>query len=139
MNRNPRTGASILVVDNGKVLLVKRGKEPHKGKWSLPGGGQELGETLEDCARRELKEETGLEAEALEFCLVQDRILKSETGDVSFHFVLATYRATTFRGTAIAMDDAADLGWFGFEDLHKLDMTPGTPSFLAQFAQEKVN
>lgn len=137
MNRNPATGASVIVFEDGKVLLIKRGKEPFKGYWSLPGGSHEYGETLEECAARELREETGLDAGKLEFCRVRDRITRDEEGNVVFHYVLATYRALDISGTPKAMDDAMDIGWFTHQQLSCLKTTTGTPEFLEEVLGEE--
>ena len=132
MKKFPRTGCSVLVCNQDKVLLIKRGKEPYKGYWSLPGGGQETGETLEACARRELLEETGLRTEALEFVAVRDRITIDEQGNITFHYVLATYLAKSVSGEAKAGDDATELGWFTMSEINRLQTTPDTPSFIAE-------
>lgn len=135
MNKHPSTGASVLVFENNKVLLIKRGKEPYKGYWSLPGGGHEYGETLEECAARELLEETGLSAKRLEFCKVRDRMTKNENGEIIFHYVLATYQAFETSGEAEAKDDAMDIGWFSLEELSSLQTTPETPNFIAEILE----
>ena len=135
----PRTGCSVIVVRDGKVLLVKRGKEPFRGCWSLPGGGQEAGETLEDCARRELREETGLEAGALEFVAARDRISRNDAGAVIHHFVLSTFFARDASGEASALDDALDAGWFTLSEMKKRETTPGTIDFLRETLGDKLS
>jgi len=128
----PKTGCSVLVHKNGKVLLIKRGKDPYKGYWSLPGGSHEAGETLEECARRELLEETGLHAPRLDFAKVRDRMGRDESGQLTHHYVLATFTTTLFEGIATAGDDADDVGWFTVEEIDALATTPGTPSFIQE-------
>ncbi len=133
----PRTGASIILFLEGKVLLVKRGKDPYKGYWSLPGGTQKPGELLEDTARRELQEETGIIAEELSFCVVRDRLKHDENGTLKFHYVLATYFANRFSGTAKAADDAEAIGWFNDTELNTLQTTPETPTLIRDVLQAR--
>jgi len=128
----PRTGASVIVLDNDKTLLIKRGKEPFKGYWSLPGGTQETGETLEECALRELKEETDLDAGQLLFVAVRDQIKHNDDGSVAHHFVLASYVTQDVAGEAEALDDADDIGWFTLDEMNALQITPGTPEFISE-------
>ena len=132
MPLKPSTGASVLIYDNDKFLLIKRGKEPYEGCWSLPGGSQEAGETLEAAAKRELKEETNLDAEDLKFAKIRDRIIYDEDNDLKFHFVLATFVTNTFSGKPKAMDDAADIGWFSLKDMEKMLTTPDTPQLISE-------
>ncbi|MEM9279853.1 MAG: NUDIX hydrolase [Pseudomonadota bacterium] len=128
----PRTGASVIVFQDNKLLLIKRGKEPYKGHWSLPGGSQEPGETLEECARRELLEETALTVNHMEFAAVRDRINKTPNGELAHHFVLTTFLANGVLGEATAGDDADDIGWFTLEAMQTLKTTPETPSFAVE-------
>ena len=93
---HPRVGVGGVVVNNGRVLLVRRGQQPLKGKWSLPGGLVEVGENLTQALRRELKEETGLEVEPLQVIGVFERILLSQRSSrrlrrVRYHYVLIDY------------------------------------------------
>ena len=132
----PGTGASVLVYSNHKVLLIKRGKEPYTGHWSLPGGGQELGEALETTAYRELLEETGLLAGSLKFMCVKDRITRDSQGEITHHYVLATYLCTEFSGVPKAGDDAKDIGWFSYPEMLALKTTPETVSLLANLLGE---
>jgi ADP-ribose pyrophosphatase len=132
MNRKPTTGASMIVLSREKILLIQRGKEPFKGAWSLPGGSHEYGETLEECAIRELREETGIEAIRVGFLKMRDRITRDETGKVIYHYVLATYQAHEYAGEPRAQDDAMDVGWFSYPELLELETTSGLAPFLAE-------
>lgn len=132
MPLKPKTGASVLVHKNNKILLIKRGKAPYKGHWSLPGGSQELGETLEETARRELKEETDLTAGDIFFARIRDRITRNDHGDITFHFVLATFITSDFTGIPKALDDAHDIGWYGLSEMQNILTTPETPEFIAE-------
>lgn len=136
MTNTPRTGASVLVCKGKQYLLVKRGKDPYKGCWSLPGGSQELGETLEETARRELKEETNLDAGQLEFTKIRDRITKDKAGNITFHFVLATFVTHNATGTPKALDDADDCGWFTLDEMQTLETTPETPQFIMEIVAQ---
>ena len=107
-------GIGAVVVDQGRVLLVQRGHEPSKGKWSLPGGMLELGESLDEGIKREVAEETGLDVEAIELVELIDRILR-ETGPegerVRYHYVIADYLCRVKGGTLLAASDAEAVRW----------------------------
>ena len=104
----PYVGVGAVIVANGKVLIVKRKYDPLAGQWSLPGGGVELGETLEDSVVREMREETGLEIEVGPVIEVFDRITRDEKGDVRYHFVLVDYLCWPVGGELRASSDVAD-------------------------------
>ena len=139
MPLKPQTGASILVRQNDRFLLIKRGKEPYKGHWSLPGGSQEASETLEETARRELKEETDLYAKSLSFTKVRDRITRSTDGSLQFQYVLATYVTTEFTGEPRAQDDADDIGWYTLSEMKDMLTTPETPNFIEEILADIDN
>src|SRR6185436_6793024 len=88
--QQPVVGVGAVVFDGDRVLLVKRGKEPLRGRWLIPGGTVELGETLTDAVVREVREETGLIVRPSEVVLVFDRIDRDETG-VRYHYVIVDY------------------------------------------------
>ncbi|WP_434053210.1 MAG: NUDIX hydrolase [Roseibium sp.] len=122
----PRVGVSVLCHDKGRVLLIKRGKDPFKGFWSLPGGLVELGEPLLEAARRELWEETRVEADLFEPVETFDSIQFDDEGKVLTHFILTVFCGALRSGEAIAGDDASAIDWVRPEDLDGRPTTPGT-------------
>ncbi|MEM8701368.1 MAG: NUDIX hydrolase [Pseudomonadota bacterium] len=122
----PRVGVSVLCHDQGRVLLIKRDKDPFKGYWSLPGGLVELGEPLLDAAKRELWEETGVEADLSEPVETFDSIQFDDSGRVLSHFILTVFCGAHLSGDAIAGDDASATDWVRPEQLDDRPTTPGT-------------
>jgi len=114
----PIIGVGGVVVQDGKVLIVKRAHEPRKGEWSLPGGQVELGETLIDATRREIREETGLDVEVGALIELFDRVHRHD-GRVQYHFVIADFLCTPCGGTLAAADDALDVAWVTPDELEE--------------------
>ncbi|MDR3724778.1 MAG: NUDIX hydrolase [Terracidiphilus sp.] len=108
----PLVGVGAVIVDKGRVLFIRRGTEPMKGRWSIPGGLVELGESLTDAVRREVKEETGLEVEVVELIELLDRIYRDDTR-VRYHYVIADYLCRVTGGETHAGSDAAEAHWAG--------------------------
>lgn len=106
----PLVGVGAVIVERGRVLLVRRGREPLKGEWSLPGGMLELGEGLEAGVVREVREETGLEVEAVELVELLDRIHR-EGERVRYHYVIADYLCRVTGGVLQAASDAEAVRW----------------------------
>ncbi len=106
----PLVGVGAVVVDGGRVLLVRRGREPLKGQWSLPGGMLELGESLAAGVVREVREETGLEVEPVELVELLDRIHR-EGERVRYHYVIADYLCRVTGGALQAASDAEAVRW----------------------------
>ena len=125
-NRNnleyPFIGVGVVVWRSNRFLLVKRGKSPRKGEWSIPGGRQKLGETTRDTALREIQEEASIGIEILGLIDVVDSIIKDDRGLVNFHATLVDYAAQYVSGTPKAGDDAIDIGWFTLEDIPSLNL-----------------
>ena len=106
----PLVGVGAVIVDSGRVLLVQRGTEPALGRWSIPGGLVEVGESLSEAAAREAREETGLQVEPIELIELLDRIHRD--GDrVRYHYVIADYLCRVVGGTLNAASDAAAVRW----------------------------
>ncbi len=107
----PIVGVGAVVVRDGRALIIRRGHEPRKGEWSLPGGAVELGERLTDAVRRELREETGLDVEVGPIVETFDRVHHDADGRVRYHFVIVDYLCRAPAGEARAGDDADEVRW----------------------------
>ncbi len=119
----PVLGVGGVVVHRGRVLLVRRGKEPHKGEWSIPGGMVELGETLAEATQRELKEETGLSVEPREVLTVFERIVR-DGRRVRYHYVVVDYACRRKGGRLHSGSDVLDARWVRPRDLQEYRLSP---------------
>jgi 8-oxo-dGTP diphosphatase len=115
----------------GEVLLIERGTPPRKGEWSIPGGRLEWGETAKAAALRELREETGVEAEIVGLIDVVDGIFTSRTsGETTRHYVLIDYVARHISGDPKAGDDAAQARFVALKDLHHYELWDQTLAII---------
>ena len=124
--QRPVVGVGGVVIENGRALLIRRGGEPLRGEWSIPGGTLELGESLEQGVARELLEETGLEVRVLDFLEVFDRIFvepSAESAGPRFHFVIVDYLCERITGEPRAGGDATDLAFAAEDDLQRFQLT----------------
>lgn len=133
----PRPSAHAVVTDpGGRVLLVRRGSEPFKGWWGLPGGALELGEPLLEGLKREVREETGLEVEPERFLLHKDAIHRDPDGRVRYHYLILFFTATLAGGTpgpappSAGAPDVADARWVSPDELSDLRLVPGAAEVL---------
>lgn len=117
----PVVGVGGVVVRDGRVLLIRRGKPPLLDRWVVPGGTVELGETLHEALVRELSEETALRVEPVELLTVFDRVDRDEQG-VRYHFVIVDYLCRWLSGEAVAGSDAREVAWAGAADLDRYDL-----------------
>lgn len=125
-----------MVIHRNRVLLIRRGAEPLKGQWSLPGGMLELGEELEEAACRELKEETGLDVKPLAMLAVFDRIMRDEDGErVRYHYVIIDYVCRLKGGRLSPSSDVLDARWVRREDLPRYQLTEKATSVIRQAFQ----
>lgn len=122
----PLVGVGAIIFRNSEVLLVRRGAEPARGKWSIPGGLMEVGEEVEEAVRREIREETGLEIEIGGLVEVINRVVRDEGGRVQFHYVLLDYWCRHRGGEPRADSDISEACWMPMTALDGLDMTRGT-------------
>jgi len=113
----PIIGVGAVIVDGGRVLLVRRDTEPLRGEWSLPGGMLELGERLREGVRREALEETGMEVEPREVLDVFDSIFTDALGRTQYHYVLIDYLCWPVSGEARPGSDVSDVRWVGLSAL----------------------
>jgi 8-oxo-dGTP diphosphatase len=118
----PIVGVGAVIVDQGRVLLVKRGSPPLLGEWSLPGGVVELGETLRAAAEREAREETGLTVEVGEVLEVLDRIVPGKDAAPQYHYVLIDFLCSVHGGELRAGSDAGDVCWVKESELGKFKL-----------------
>jgi ADP-ribose pyrophosphatase YjhB (NUDIX family) len=123
---SPLIGVGAVVIDDGRVLLVKRGHPPLLGEWSIPGGVLELGETLREAAVREAREETCLTVEPVELLGVYDRVIRDDLGRTLYHYVLVDFLCRRTGGEARAADDADEVRWFTATEAAKLSLAEDT-------------
>jgi len=118
----PIVGIGAVILGPEGVLMIKRGKPPRKGSWSLPGGAQELGETIHDAARREVREETGLDVEILGLIDTVDSIRKDADGRVEYHYTLIDVAAVVTGGSLGPGSDADDARWFDAAEIAAMNL-----------------
>ncbi|MCA1832357.1 MAG: NUDIX hydrolase [Actinomycetota bacterium] len=127
----PVCGVGAIVMHEGAILLVKRGREPSRGQWSLPGGRVQTGETLYEALAREVREETAIEITIDGLCGVAERILRDDEGAVEFHYVILDYYASPVTTDVVAGDDADDARWVPVDQIAEFQLTAGLVEFLA--------
>ncbi len=122
----PLVGVGSIIIENGRVVLVKRAHPPIQGHWSIPGGVLEVGEMVREAAVREAREETGLIVEPGELLGVFDRILRDPEQRVQYHYVLIDFLCRRVGGELLAASDAAEVRWFTREELPGLKLAEVT-------------
>jgi len=127
----PMVGVGVITFNSEKkVLLVKRGNEPSKGLWSLPGGLVELGERVREAGIREVKEECSIDIEPEDVISVVDLILEDSDGKVKYHYILIEYLAKYIGGELKLQSDVIDAGWFSQPEIAQLDVPEVTRQVL---------
>jgi 8-oxo-dGTP diphosphatase len=138
----PMVGVGGVIIDDGRALLIRRGSEPLRGEWSIPGGSLELGETLEEGVARELWEETGLRVRVLELLEVFDRIYfgnGENTARPRFHFVIVDFLCERIAGEPLAGSDVTDVAFAREDELPKYGLTETATRVLEKaFAMDRV-
>jgi len=119
----PIIGVGGVVISDGRVLLVRRAGPPLQGRWSIPGGILEVGETLIEGVRRELAEETGMDVRVRTLIEVFERIDRDGSGKLQYHFVVLDYLCEAARGTARAGSDVTEVAWAAPAELEKYELT----------------
>jgi 8-oxo-dGTP diphosphatase len=122
----PLVGVGAIIIEDARVVLVKRLHPPLQAEWSIPGGVLEVGELVREAAIREAREETGLTVEPAELLGVYDRILRNPEKQVQYHYVLIDFLCRRVAGDLAAASDAAEVRWFTRDELPALRLAEDT-------------
>lgn len=122
----PLVGVGCIIIENSRVVLVKRAHPPLQAEWSIPGGVLEVGELVREAAVREAREETGLTVDPGELLGVYDRVLRNSEKRVQYHYVLIDFLCRRVAGDLAAASDAAEVRWFTREELPALGLVEDT-------------
>jgi 8-oxo-dGTP diphosphatase len=122
----PLVGIGAIIIENARVVLVKRAHPPLQAEWSIPGGVLEVGELVREAAIREAREETGLTVEPGELLGIYDRVLRDANRRVQYHYVLIDFLCRRVAGDLMAASDAAEVRWFTREELPGLRLAQDT-------------
>lgn len=122
-------GVGAIAIEDGKILLIKRGRPPYAGKWSVPGGKLLFGESIAEAIVREMREETGLDVEVGPYA----GILESINAEGEWHYVIVDHLVRIVGGELGPNDDAADARWFPVDEVATLDVTPLLIESLTRF------
>jgi len=126
----PLVGVGAIIINQGRVLLVKRGDAPLAGEWSIPGGVLEVGETVRQAAAREVMEETGLTVDVGELLGVYDRVLRDSDERIRYHYVLIDFLCHRISGELRAAGDADEVRWFTPDELAGLSLPQDTADVI---------
>jgi ADP-ribose pyrophosphatase YjhB (NUDIX family) len=126
----PLVGVGAIIIENSRVLLVKRAHPPLQAQWSIPGGVLEVGELVREAAIREAREETGLIVEPADLLGVYDRVLRNAEQRVQYHYVLIDFLCRRVGGELQAASDAAEVRWFTREELPALKLAEDTQDVI---------
>ena len=138
---HPLVGVGALIHDDeGRILLIKRKFEPNKGRWSLPGGLLETGESLLDAGKREVREELGAELDVERLFHVSEELIRDEAGRVRFHFILIDFLASLDPPEAkiVLNEESERFRWFRPEDVAGLETTDNTRGIVEKYAKERL-
>jgi 8-oxo-dGTP diphosphatase len=128
----PVVGVGAVILCDGEILLEKLGNDPGRGKWSIPGGLIELGETPEESVVREVQEETGLTVNDPEVIDVVNNVEVDDKGTIRYHSVIIDYLVKFVRGTPVAASAALELSWIGIDEIAGYDLTSCFRDFIAR-------
>ena len=132
-------GVGAVIIENGRVVLVKRAQPPIQGQWTIPGGVLEVGERVREAAERETREETGLIVEPRNLLGVYERVALDDEGRVQYHYVLIDFLCSPVGGELRAGSDAADVRWFTREELPPLKLAVDTQDVIRKGFEKLAN
>ena len=121
--QRPIIAVGGVVIHDERALLIRRGQPPLEGRWSIPGGILEIGETITSAIERELKEETGISVRVLGLLEIYEKVLRDSDNRAQYHFIILDYMCEFVEGEAEAAGDVTDAAWVREEDLEKLQLT----------------
>lgn len=133
----PYLAVSAAIFRDGKVLIVRRARPPAHGLYTLPGGGVELGETLEEAVVREVREETCLDVEPVALAGYRQAIARDAAGLIERHFVILPFAARWIAGDILLNEELAEAQWLELSELSGLQTTDGLAQIVAA-AQERI-
>jgi len=136
---HPMVGVGAIIVQDGKILIVRRSSEPGKGKWSVPGGLVELGETVEQAVVREVREECGLDVEVDRLIDVVDSMTFDRNGRLKYHFIILDFFVKIKGGKLRPGDDAKEAMWVSLEEVENYDLTKTFRDFLKRNMEKLRN
>ena len=128
----PVAGVGAIIIKEGEIALIKRGNEPARGKWTIPGGLVELGESPEQAVVRETREETGLEVDNPSLMDVVSNVDLDEEGKIKYHYVIIDYLVHVKAGKAEAASDAEELRWVPLDKVEGYELTASFRLFFRQ-------
>ncbi|MGQ9566166.1 MAG: NUDIX hydrolase [Candidatus Bathyarchaeales archaeon] len=132
----PLVGIGAIILQDDKILMVKRASEPGKGKWSVPGGLVELGEKLEKTVIREVKEETNLDVTVVRLIDAVDNIVYDANGKLRFHFVILDFLTSLKGGNLQPSSDVVDTKWIRLDEAEDYDLTKTFREFIKRNKEE---
>jgi 8-oxo-dGTP diphosphatase len=132
----PVVAVGAIVWKDDRLLLIRRGRPPRQGQWSIPGGRQEAGETVHEAVIREIREEAGIEIEILDIAAVVD-LIEREDGEIQHHYTVIDMLAEWRSGVAVAGDDALAVAWVGESDLAGLGLPDLQRRVIAEAARKR--
>ena len=132
----PIVAVGAIVAENGRVLMARRGKEPSYGLWSVPGGAVHLGEDLKAAARREIREELGIEVELTDVVEIMERVTRDVEGRIQYHYVVIDYLARHVGGEPTPSPEALEVRWIAPEEFSQCEMTRGTAEVILRVLEK---
>jgi ADP-ribose pyrophosphatase YjhB (NUDIX family) len=122
----PVASVGAIIIRHDKILLVKRGRQPSKGLWSIPGGAIELGESARNALKREVKEECGIDIRVGPIFDIVDKVTRDRKGRIVYHYIIIDFIAKYVKGSLKAATDITDVSWFSPREMAKLAMPART-------------